>query len=88
MKLSLLDVMALQSGCMYLSDLRRMSNFQKRYLAQDLKDVEANDASLSEWNDALEYITGKKAPRSCAEEAKTALIAALTGNCTESQAAR
>ena len=79
-KMALLDVMAVQAGCMYLSDLHYIDDFQRKRLACALERVTARDEDLFDWNDALEYITGKKKPHPSAEKAKADLIAALAGN--------
>lgn len=36
---SLLDLLSIQMGCMYLSDLRFLSPEQRRYLAQKLERI-------------------------------------------------
>ena len=45
--MSLLDAMAVQAGCEFLSDLRA------------LEKVSPQSGTLFEWNDALEYLTGE-----------------------------
>ena len=64
-------------GCAYLSDLRFLNRDQRRFLAQRLALIPADDADLPEWNDALEYLTGAGRSPS-AEQARAALIAALS----------
>lgn len=78
MNIPLLDAMALQMGCEYLSDLHYIDDHQRRRLARKLETVEARDADLFEWNDALEYLTGVNTPQPNAEQAKSVLIAALS----------
>ena len=80
MNIPLLDVMALQMGCEYLSDLHYIDDHQRLHLARQLEKVEARDTDLFEWNDALEYLAGVKTPCSSAEQAKAALIAALSAH--------
>lgn len=77
-KISLLDVMAVQMGCMYLSDLRFLNSGQRALLAQKLERPTAEDKDLRDWNDALQYLTGDGQPRATAEEARAALIAGLS----------
>ena len=77
-KVSLVDLMAMYVGCEYVSDLHQINDIQRMKLAEILKKIAANDEDLFDWNDALEYISGKSKPHTCAEEAKAALIAALT----------
>lgn len=76
-QISLLDVMRILLGCAYLSDLRFLNGEQKRFLAQRLALIPADDADLPEWNDALEYLTGAGCLPS-AEQARAALIAGLS----------
>lgn len=77
--LPLLEAMAILTGCEYLSDLHYIDKLQRRRLAQKLEMVDAKNTDLFEWNDALEYLTGQKTPQPSAEQAKSALIAALSG---------
>jgi len=77
-QLPLLETMALLAGCEYLSDLRYMDDCQRKDLARKLEMVKAGDASLFEWNDALEYLTGAETSCASAEQAKTKLITALS----------
>ena len=46
-------------------------------LARVLENISADTATLQEWNDALEYLTGAKACIN-AEQARAALIAGLS----------
>ena len=73
---SLLDLLAVQMRCTYLSDLRFLSNMQRRHLARMVDAVVPLDEDLWEWNDALEYLSGLP-PQKTAIEAKTALVKAL-----------
>ena len=76
-RMSLLDAMSIQMGCAYLSDLRFLNSEQQRRLAQALEKIPADSATLFEWNDALEYLTGGKAALPDAAQARTALMEAL-----------
>lgn len=76
-EMSLLDIMASQIGCMYLSNLKSLDGIQKFYLARWIEKVEALDTDLFDWNDALEYISGNNILCKTASEAKTLLIEAL-----------
>lgn len=78
-EMSLLDVMAVQVGAAYLSDLHRLNDQQRTQLAQSLGKVTAKDEDLFEWNDALMYLTGKKKTYASAEQAKAALLNFLNG---------
>lgn len=77
-EMSLLEVLALQLGCGYLSDLRFLRGWERMRLARRLETIPAKDADLSDWNDALEYLAGDKHPRPDAAQAKAALMEALT----------
>lgn len=77
-EMSLLENLALQLGCTYLSDLRFLQSWERMRLVQRLENIPAEAAGLSDWNDALEYLTGDKHPRSDAAQAKTALVEALS----------
>lgn len=76
MKVPLLDYLQWKMGCAYLSDLHWLSGGQKMRLAREIERIEAPEASLHEWNDALEYLLGQ-APRDTPETARDALIAGL-----------
>lgn len=75
---SLLDLIAAQMGCDFLSDLRFLDSTQRAALAEKLKQLPARASNLHDWNDALQYLTGDSAPRATADEARAALIAGLT----------
>lgn len=76
-KMSLLDVMAAQMGCEYLSDLRYLDSGQRAALAEKLGELAPKASDLRDWNDALEYLTGQP-PQSSTEQARAALIAGLS----------
>ena len=68
----LLDHLADRCHCAYLSDLRFLNEAQRRRLACEIEAVSADAASLREWNDALEYLTGRSAEQTV-EEARARL---------------
>lgn len=74
----LLDLIAIQTDCTYLSDLRFMDSTQRAALAERLKRLTPRASDLRDWNDALQYLTGDGQPRATAEEARAALIAGLS----------
>lgn len=76
--MSLLDLMSLQMGCDYLSDLCNLSRGQRAILAEKLERLPARESDLCDWNEALRYLTGDGAPRATAEDARAALISGLT----------
>lgn len=77
---SLLDLLAIQMGYMYLSDLRFLSLEQRRYLAQRLDRLTPRQDDVREWNDALDYLTGAP-PEDTAQAAKERLVHLLSQPC-------
>ena len=73
---SLLDLLSIQMGCMYLSDLRFLSLEQRWYLAQRLNRLPPREEDVREWNDALTYLTGAS-PEQSAQAAKERLVQML-----------
>lgn len=73
---SLLDLLSIQMGCMYLSDLRFLSPEQRRYLVQKLERLIPRQEDIREWNDALDYLTGTP-PEETAQAAKEQLVKLL-----------
>ena len=73
----LLELIAVQMDCTYLSDLRHLSCGQRRCLAEKLKRITPMESDLRDWNDALQYLTENKELKATAQEAKSALIAGL-----------
>ena len=76
--LSLLDFLAHQVGSTYLSDLPRMSGAR---LVRELEQIPAEAASLRDWNDALDYLTGAP-PEDTAQAAKERLVHLLSQPCS------
>ena len=77
---SLLDLLSIQMGCMYLSDLRFLSPEQRRYLVQKLDRLTPRQEDIREWNDALDYLTGAP-PEHTARAAKDRLVHLLSQPC-------
>lgn len=76
MTLPLLEFMQHKAGCLYLSDLQNIADWQRSRLARELKQIPAEDTGLREWNDALAYLTGAP-PEKTAQAARERLIHAL-----------
>ena len=74
---SLLDLMSIQMGCMYLSDLRFLSQEQRQYLAHKLDRLTPRNEDVRDWNDAMNYLTGAP-PMDTAQAAKEQLVQLLT----------
>jgi len=72
----LLDILRDKFGCEYVSDLHFLGDSQKMRLMYLLEDLEAEDFSLQEWNNALDYIA-KEPAQDTPAKAKAALQAAL-----------
>lgn len=77
---SLLDLLSIQMKCEYLSDLRFLSQEQRRYLAQRLDRLTPREEDVREWNDALIYLTGAS-PEDTAQAAKARLLYLLSQPC-------
>jgi len=74
---SLLDVIAFELHCEYLSDLRFLSHDQCAVLVYRLAGLPAESVCLKEWNDALNYLTSAP-PERTAQTAKDRLICLLS----------
>lgn len=77
---SLLELLSIQMGCTYLSDLRFLSPKQRRQLARKLKRLTPRESDTREWNDVLTYLTGAQ-PATTALAAKERLIMLLSRPC-------
>lgn len=73
----LLEVLSMQAGCMYLSDLHDLSDWQRERLRHTLRHLPPDAAPLKEWNDALLYLS-KGPPEQTAEAARARLIQFLS----------
>ncbi|WP_313155964.1 hypothetical protein [Lacrimispora sp.] len=71
-RLGLLDRIAANSGCMYLSDLRNCISIRCCCFA--IADIPAEDYPVKVWEDAVSYITGTEVDFKTAEEAKQRLL--------------
>lgn len=77
---SLLDLLAIQMKCEYLSDLRFLTQEQRQYLAHKLECLTPREENIRDWNDALVYLTG--APlKDMALAAKKHLFSLLSQPC-------
>ncbi len=73
---ALLETLARQMGCEYLSDLKYLDPAGRERLAGLVRGIAPGDAPQTEWNDALTYLTGQD-PLADDDAARTALLAAL-----------
>ena len=75
-KQSLLELLANQCGCPYLSDLHTQT--YRPVLRKVGLRLAAESYSDQEWNDSFTYILGRKADAQTAEEIKRELIHAIS----------
>ncbi len=71
-KAGLLDRIAADSGCMYLSDLRNC--IYKRCCRFVIAEIPADDYPVKVWVEAIGYMTGTEEDFKTAEEAKQCLL--------------
>ncbi|BDF57703.1 hypothetical protein CE91St36_05200 [Christensenellaceae bacterium] len=71
-KEDLLDMLAKQTDCTYLSELRNPEFYP--LVANILEWVEPNAYSLSEWEEAIVYITGEREDVKDAAQARNVLL--------------
>ena len=71
--MNLLERLARETGCVYLSDLHKQ-DVQAKLLAA-LSKVAADSYPLDEWNEALVYVAGLREPYPGCEQAYQALVA-------------
>lgn len=69
--MGLLDDLQMRLGLEYLSDLR-FYNYKKIKAA--VEDISAEDYTLAEWNDAVEYLTNEPMQFASACEAREFLL--------------
>lgn len=75
----LLDYLAQQAGCIYLSNLRMPDGAYRDKLREAVDALEAGDATRREWNEALAYLYNAPAEMT-AERARARLLALLQEN--------
>ncbi|MDO4481773.1 MAG: hypothetical protein Q4C14_03465 [Bacillota bacterium] len=76
--ISLLDKMGRENGSPYLSDLHYLDDSGRMHLASVLKEIPANEASITDWNAAIKYCTDISNEFTNPGAAKAALISALS----------
>lgn len=75
---SLLEWMARQVSCEYLSDLRQLTEQQRKSLSAALKPLKAEESELRQWNDALTYLFHGSAAQKTAAAAREMLLRQLS----------
>lgn len=75
----LLETLARQMDCAYLSDLKYLEPRRRKRLAGLIRCLEACDVPRAEWNDALVYLGGGEGCPT-AEKARAALLDLLDGH--------
>ena len=76
-RMGLLERCTEEVGCAYLSDLRYLDTEERFRLAGAVEQIPPGEYSLTEWNDALDYLAGG-APAPSTGEAKQRLLLGLT----------
>lgn len=71
-KLHLLDVLAARRGC-YISDLN-LAPFLRRMALSDLCRMEENTYPLSQWQEAVRYLTGDERDFASVKEIKDFIL--------------
>ncbi|MEA4853435.1 MAG: hypothetical protein VB082_04050 [Christensenella sp.] len=74
-KVGLLDVLAKKLRCEYLSQLRKTK--LRMTLKEALVEIDPLDYGISEWNDAIQYITDEKIIFENVKQAKEYFLAQL-----------
>lgn len=74
--LPLLDFLAYQARCEYLSDLPHATGWQRVRMVRALEKIPPEAASLHDWNDALDYLV-QAPPEETAQAAREQLLAML-----------
>lgn len=82
----LLERLAKQMGCCYISDLKNLDSAGKGKLAQELLHISADAYSLRQWNNALEYLV--KQPIQDTAEAAYALLCSALSDAAEASGGR
>ena len=72
--ISLLEYIAAKEGCQYLSDLSKSRRTSLFFMARIIREIDPNEYTLQEWNDAIEYITGETVCFDTVEQAAQGLI--------------
>lgn len=76
----LLDSIWLESGCMYLSDLRSEAGLNRQLcVIQAVGRMDAQRYPLRQWQEAHQYMTGQLSGTDSPEGCKRELIALLRG---------
>lgn len=71
-ELHLLDILAARRGC-YISDLN-LAPFLRRMALSDLYRIEENAYPLSQWQDAVRYLTGDERDFESVQEIKDFIL--------------
>lgn len=76
LRVPLLDYLAWQTGCEYLSDLHALTPAQRARLRRAVEALPPDAACLREWNDAAAYIADSE-PGGSPAQSRQALLAWL-----------
>lgn len=76
-KIGLLDRLAQEFDCEFLSDVKSMVLQRRAWAAQLLQKIGAEEYSVQEWNDTHHYLLGQSASYGDAAESRNALTEKL-----------
>lgn len=71
----LLELLMCQVGAGYISDLRK--EVFHRTMVQHIREIHSEEYSVGEWQDVINYLTGKKKEIRTSEEGKDVLLESL-----------
>lgn len=77
-QMPLIDWFAYQAKCSFISDLKGLGAAGRARLLHIVKQIQPDAASLSEWNEALDYVLGAP-PCQSGAEAKSQFMRILGG---------
>lgn len=72
MNIELLQFLAMESGCAYLSDLKFIRSFA--WIQHSIRKIPEGTYSLHEWNDAVQYLTGTDSAFETEDQARRYLL--------------
>ena len=84
--ISLLDVIQGWARCVFLSDLHDLSDEQCVALKRTIIRLPSEAAALTEWNEAIAYLSGRPSDEMTSEQAKAKLIDYLTNRASHYEA--
>lgn len=74
---SLLEYLAEQENCVYMSDLRFLRGLDRAHLLHEIRRLPEDRFPVEEWNEALAYLFGQPPEQTC-QAAREALLSGLS----------